>query len=521
VAFEGRSELGLRDYVRVLNRRRNVVIAAVAAVMGIALTAALVKTPVYEGKVRVLLKAPSSESLFDARTGERLDASRAVDTDLLVLKSEAIRAAVREQVDEAPKVSATSVGQTDVIEIRARHEDPERAAAITNAYATAYIDFRRSQAVEELLAAAGQIGDKISELQAQIDVAQGQQQAALIEQQALFKQRLDQLQVDAALKTGGAQLITPAAVPSEPVEPRPLRTAVFALAVGLLLGVGLAFLLDHLDDSVKTKDDLERSSGLAVVGLIPAAATWKATEEPRVLSVEEPTSPAAEAYRTLRTSVQFLGIERALGTLQVTSANAQEGKTTTLANLGVALARAGQPVVLVCCDLRRPRIHDFFGLSDKVGFTSVLLGDVPLWSAIQEVPGVDRLSLLAAGPLPPNPSELLATDRTAEVLGPLQAEGNLVLIDSPPVLPVTDALVLSRRVDATLLVCAAGRTSRKDVARAVELLGQVDAPLVGAVLNGVTAGGSYGYGYQYYRKEEAEKDEAEEQAGDRQREPTR
>jgi len=165
----------------------------------------------------------------------------------------------------------------------------------------------------------------------------------------------------------------------------------------------------------------------------------------------------------------------------------------------VALARAGQRVIIVCCDLRRPRIHEFFGLSNDSGFTSVLLGKVPLSAALQKVPGQARLSVMASGPLPPNPSELLSSKRTVEVITSLQAEADIVLIDSPPVLPVTDALVLSGRVDATILVCVSGATTRKDAARAVELLEQVDAPLVGTVLNGVSAANTYGYGGQYYR----------------------
>jgi polysaccharide biosynthesis transport protein len=493
---------GLRDYLRVLQRRKKVMILAASAVMIVALIPAFVQDPVYEGRAQVLLKTGSAESVFD-RTGERIDASRAVDTELLVLRSSPVREAVASELGKVPKVTGTSLGQVDALEIRARDADPQRAAAITNAYATAYIDFRRTQAVDDLLAAATQIQRKINELQPQIEAtADGSQKAALIEQQSVFKQRLDQLQVDAALKTGGAQLITPAAIPTSPVAPKPLRTAVFALAVGLIVGVAVAFLHEHLDDSVKTKEDLERvTPGQPVVGLIPAVPTWKATEEARVVSRDDPTSPTAEAYRTLRTSVQFLAVDRPLKTLQVTSANAKEGKTTTLANLGVALAGAGRPVVLVCCDLRRPRIHEFFGLPNDIGFTSVLLGEVPLWSAVQEVPGVPRLSLLASGALPPNPSELLSSPRTAEVLKPLQAEGNLVLVDSPPVLPVTDALVLSQHVDAVLLVSVVGRTTKKDLARASELLHQVDAPLLGTVLNGVSATDGYGYSYTYYQRD--------------------
>jgi capsular exopolysaccharide synthesis family protein len=321
---------------------------------------------------------------------------------------------------------------------------------------------------------------------------------AIFGQQALFRQKLDQLQVDAALKSGGAQLVTRASPSSSPVSPRPVRSAIIAGFLGLLLGIGLAVLIDYLDDSVKTKDDLERIlPKVPVIGLIPAVPGWRPTDKPRVVSLDEPTSAAAEAYRTLRTSVQFLALEQPLRSLQVTSPGAEEGKTTTLANLGVALASAGHRVVIVCCDLRRPRVHEFFGLDNSIGFTSILLGSVPLSSAIQPVRRQPGLSILPSGQVPPNPSELLTSARTLEVFTSLQAEADIVLVDSPPVLPVTDALVLSGRVDATLVVSVAQVTTKKELARAIELLQQVDAPIVGTVLNGVTAEGAYGYDYRY------------------------
>jgi succinoglycan biosynthesis transport protein ExoP len=287
-------------------------------------------------------------------------------------------------------------------------------------------------------------------------------------------------------------------VPSEPFKPQPVRSGALAAVVALFLGTGAAFFVEYLDDSVETKDDMARvAPSVPVLGLIPAVPGWRVTDGPQLVSLTDPKSPAAEAYRTLRTSIQFLGLDRPVGMVQITSPSAQEGKTTTLANLGVALARAGQRVILVCADLRRPRLHEFFDLSSATGFTSVLLGKVPLTAALQRVPQQNRLALLASGPLPPNPSELLASRRTLDVLESLRSEADVVLIDSPPVLPVTDALVLSDRVDATLLVCVSGATTRKDAARAVELLSQVDAPLVGTVLNGVTGEAAYGYAYDY------------------------
>ncbi len=496
--------LGPRDYLRILRRRRVIVLLGVFAVFVPVVLLSLVQTPIYEAQAELLIQDRSSETLFDPNSGVRNDPARQIQNELHIIESPPVRDAVREKLGSVPDVSATPIGQTDLVRVAATSTDPARAAEVANAYTDAYIAHRREQAVDDVLAASGQVQSKISELQKQIDAAPPEQREELVRAQSLFKQKLDQLQVDGALKQGGAQLVTPAVTPTTAVSPRPLRNGLLAVFVGLLLGICLAFLLNYLDDSVRTKDDFERvAPGLPVLGMIPVVSGWKTKDRPFLVSTHDPMSPAAEAYRTLRTSVQFLGLDQPMRILQLTSANAREGKTTTLANLAVALAGAGQRVLVVCCDLRRPRIHEFFGLGNEVGFTSALLGKVPLADAIQAVPDQPGIDLLASGPLPPNPSELLSSNRTAEVLNTLRVEYDIVLVDSPPILPVTDALVLSRRVDAVLLVSVAGATTRKEVVRATELLIQVEAPLVGAVLNGVDPEGSDGYAYQYYRYEES------------------
>jgi len=481
------------------------------------------QTPVYQGTAEVVLQTRTTESLFDPNTGEARDPARAVQTQIRVLESAPVMAAARRKIGSLPKVSASPVGQTDVIQVHVESTDARRAASAANAYADSYIEFRRKQAVEEVLAAGNEVQAKVDDLQNQIQLLDQQLSGrpplqqdqtekaiapvrqALVSQQSLFKQKLDQLQVDAALKTGGAQLVTPASVPTAPIKPRPARSAALALVIGLALGTGLAFFRDYLDDSIKTKEDVERAAGSrAVLGMIPAVGAWKDRKHALVASLVEPKSPVAEAYRTLRTSIQFMSLDRPMRTLQVTSAAASEGKSTTIANLGVALAQAGQRVVIVCCDLRRPRVHEFFALPNTIGFTSVLLGDVELASALQAVPGFERLQLLASGPVPPNPSELLAGRRAVEVLTAVQAEADVVLIDCPPVLPVTDAAVLSSRVDATLVVATAGTTTRKELQRTHELLDQVGAPVIGSVLNGVDPEGSYGYRYRYAYSETTE-----------------
>jgi len=513
------SELTLRDYLGVLQRRKKIVLLVVGVLAAGSLLSSFVQEPVYAASARLLLQPKQAESPFDANTGIRSDPVRALVTEIEVLNSQAVEAEVRRRIGTAPDVLATPIGQTDVVRVTAESTDPKRAADVANAYASAYIDVRRQQAVDGLLAAGKEIQDKLTDLQQQIRGLDSQvtaapapdqgairesvseQRQALVQQQSVFKQTLDKLTVDANLASGGAQLVGNALIPTAPIRPKPMRGAVLAAVVGLVLGAGVAFLVEYLDDSIKTREDLERiSAPVPVIGVIPLVGGWKEQEEERLVSLTDPTSAAAEAYRTLRTAIQFVALDRPMGIVQVTSSNASEGKTTTLANLGVALAKAGQRVVLVCCDLRRPRLHEFFGLPNDVGFTSLLLGEAPLSRALQAVPDVPRLRLLASGPLPPNPSELLSSSRTREVFGALKADADIVLIDSPPVLPVTDALVLFRQVDATLMVFSAGGTSQKQASTALAMAKQVDAPLVGTVLNGVTAlsgyGNQYSYGYQ-------------------------
>lgn len=497
--------LALRDYLTVLRSRRKVVVLTMLALAVPILVLSLLKTPLYSADAELLLQQRSSETLFDSNTGARNDPARVVQNEIRIIESEPVRAMVRQQIGDAPEISAAPILQTDLIRVTATSTDARRAAAAANAYATSYIDYRRKQAVDDTLAASQEVQSKISGLQAQIDKTPPEQRGALVDAQSLFQQKLDELQVDAALKQGGAQMVTPAVVPKSPSSPKPVRNTIVAAMLGVAAGVALAFLLEYLDDSVKSKDDLQRAApGVPVLGLVPVVTGWRAKQDAYLISVAEPNSPVAEAYRALRTAIQFLALDHPMGTLQVTSANPREGKTTTLSNLAIALASTGQRVLVICCDLRRPRVHEFFGLDNDIGFTSALLGKVPLAGAIQPVPGQPTLSLLASGPLPPNPSELLASHRTAEVLATLRDSYDIVLLDSPPILPVTDALVLSGHVDATLLVAIAGTTTRKEASRAVELLRQVEAPLVGAVLNGVDKEGSDRYGYEYYRREEPE-----------------
>jgi len=210
-----------------------------------------------------------------------------------------------------------------------------------------------------------------------------------------------------------------------------------------------------------------------------------------LIALRDPRAPASEAYRTLRTNIQFSSLDKPLHTLLATSTAPDEGKSTTLANLAVTMAQAEQRVILVDCDLRRPILHTLFGLVNEAGLTSMILAqeDAP---PLQET-GVPGLSLLASGPLPPRPADILGSRRMEAVIARLRAEADIVLFDTPPVVAVTDAAVLATRVDGVLLVFQAGKTSRERARRARDMLEKVKANIVGVVLNNAEVEQGYGY----------------------------
>jgi capsular exopolysaccharide synthesis family protein len=506
----------LRTYLKVLKSRKRTIVVVFVLVVAAVLAYSFAQTKQYTATAEVLIQPSGAPPQVGGTETTSLQPSD-IQTQVQLISSAPVKASVTTKLGKkAPDVSVTPVGQTDVIDVAATSPRPQEAAAVANAYATSYVDFRRGQAVDSLVGAAQQVQAKIRDIDGQVAALNNQvasapssqrssvqqsvtpQLNALSDQEAALKTQLGQLQLNSAVQTGAAQVVTPAAVPTSPSSPQIVRNGLIGAAVGLLLGIGIAFLRDYFDDSVRTKEDLERAGGgLPVLGVIPTLQGWKDKSATIVDSLTAPTSPVAESYRALRTSIQFAGMDRPIRRLQITSPSAEEGKTTTVANLGVALAATGQKVVIVDCDLRRPRVHEFFGMSNEVGVTSLLLGRSTLSEVCQDVPEQEGLALLASGPLPANPSEILQSRAMARLLEDVAPEAGAVLLDCPPVLPVTDAAALSAHVDGTLVVASAKATGAKVVARALEVLGQVGAPVMGTVLNDVSSDEAYGYAYKY------------------------
>lgn len=514
--------------LRVLRRRKWTVLIIAMLAMLAAVGASQLQTPRYRATTDLLLLSPAEAAGLGASAAGR---PVSVANEQLVVTSQAVRERVRANLGAAPPVTTAPVAGSDVLTITAVSSDPGYAATVANAYAAAYIDYKRDAAVEELLAAGDKIQPRIADLQAQIDAIDAQvgsvpppEQAALeqrlrpqrdrlLTQQAGYKQRFDDLSLGASSLDGAAQVLTPATEPSAPFSPEPVRAGILGLGIGLTFGVALALVSEFLDDRLRTREEVERTTGLTVLAMIPPTVPRRRQRKRKdndaalLVSVDDPSSTQAEAYRALRTSIQFLGIERPVRSVQIASAAPREGKTTTAANLAVTLALAGLKVVIVDCDLRRPRLQEYFGLRRDVGFTSLLVGETPLAAALQPVRDLPNLQVVTSGPRPPNPSELLAGNRAVEVLDSLQAVADIVVVDTPALLPVADAAIVAGRVDATIVVVWPRNTTRGGLRRALETLRQVDASVVGIVLNraGVEAGYGYGYddGYRYVDNEDA------------------
>jgi polysaccharide biosynthesis transport protein len=505
------AEANLRTYLQIIGRRLTWLLAVTALIVAVAVAFIAVQKKQYSATAQLLVQ-PASGSV--PTSGSQTVSSTDVLTELQLVSSGPVRGQITRKLGFAPNISAAEAGQSNLIAVTATAATPLEAADVANVYAKTFVAEQATSAINALDAAEQQLQKQINALDTQLQPLESEKApsagatstiSALSSQEAVLKEQLAQLQVTGAETPGGVEVVTLASPPSSQSSPKPLLDGGLALVLGLLLGVAAAFAVEYFDDKVYTKDDAERlSGGVPVLAMIPRMKTWKKSGRPMLITELDPFSTVTEAYRSLRTSLQFAGHDGQLKTILITSASGSEGKTSTVANLGVVLAQAGQKVVIVGCDLRRPRIASFLRLNETPGFTSVLLGQADLKVALQPVPTIPGLAILGTGPIPPNPTDLVGSAKAAEIFQLLANNFDIVLIDSPPLLPVTDALVLSAYADAVLMVVMVGKTTRPEVQRASELLAQVGARPTGVVLNKAVRrsgnGPAYGYGYPYAYK---------------------
>lgn len=518
--------LALHDYIAVVRHRKWIIIAAVILAPLAAILYSLAQTPVYEGSAKVLL---SRENLANTLTGAA-DPNGAVENQTL-MQTQADVARVPEIAkrviddlgieDMTPgqfldQSSVSAAESSEILTFAFRDDDQGLAAAAATAYAHEYVDYRHQIDAAPLRGAREQVTKRLEQLS-----AAGEEGSSLY---ASLAKRDQELATREALQTSNANVIQSADGASQ-VLPRTTLNAVGGLLFGIVVGLGLAFLREALDTRVRSADQVGERLGIPLLARIPEPPK-KLREEAKLVSVAEPRGGGAEAFRMLRTNIEFATLDRDVNSIMVTSALDREGKSTTVANLAVAFARAGRHVILVDLDLRRPYVDRFFDLQGTPGVTQVILGRAELEGALTRVPimpddrdepsrdpdGIGspqaytsdtngaggQLEVLTSGPIPPDPGEFVATRKLATMLDQLRKRADLVLIDSPPLLQVGDAMTLSSGVDAVVLVTRLKILRRGPVSEAHRLLDTMRARKLGFVVTGAqTEHGYYGYGYGF------------------------
>jgi capsular exopolysaccharide synthesis family protein len=297
----------------------------------------------------------------------------------------------------------------------------------------------------------------------------------------VLMKRLKETNLTGGLKSSNIRIVDKAEVPLVPVRPKIKLNILLSAGLGLLLGTALVFFFEYMDNTVKTTDDIERYIKLPLLGPIMVMKSKNGTV-PETITYSDPKSTISEAYRTIRTGVIFSSTDHQQRSLLVTSAEPKEGKTVISCNLAITMAQAGNRVLLIDADMRKPRIHKVFGLDNSVGLSSLLVGQGKLKHAVQKSP-IPNLMLLTSGPIPPNPSELLGSEQMKKLLASMKEGFDRIVIDSPPTVAVTDSTILGNMVDQVLLVVSSGQTSREVVARCKQIFNDVQAQLLGVVLN--------------------------------------
>jgi len=509
----------LRRQIAIVRAWLPLLVVSVLLAAGAAFVVSSVLPKVYEAKAR--LNVGQSLSAVNPDYNQLLVSQRlsttyaAVATTRPILETVIGKLGLGVTSDELLKrVRADAPLDSTLLAIVAQDADPARAAAIANALAeeliaaSPAIQGRQAEFQASIDAGLKATQDQINAIQAQVETLSGltNRTAAQDADLATLEGRLVSLRSTYAtllsFSSGNASnllsVVEPAVAPIDPISPRPLLNTLLAAVLGLFLAAGVAFLAEHLDDAIKDSDGVQEVAGLSTLGTIGRMKGDRARSEIyRLAALLYPRSGVAEAYRTLRTNIEFASVDAPIRTLLVTSSIPGEGKTVTASNLAVVFAQAGRQVLLVDADLRKPGIHLVFDLPNAHGLTTLLRSDEVSLDALAHQSEQTNLRILTTGPLPPNPAELVGSRRMQTVLGRLKTGEDLVIFDSPPLQAVTDSAILSSFVDGTLFVIDAGHSRRGAVHQGREALARAGANVLGAVLNRIPARAHSNYADYY------------------------
>lgn len=447
-------------------------------------------------------------------------------------KRSAVRQATAEALglDSLPAYTIRPVPSTQLMEITVTDTSPERAQAVANELANQLISQSPTASEQEERERQAFIDQQLDDLEQEITATQTEIQEKQQELAGLFSARqIAELEAEirelqSALnilqsnygnllsnsKRGAINtlsLVEAAGLPSSPIGPQVFTFTLLIAVIGMVLTASVVYLIEYLDDSIRTPDDVSKITGLPTLAGI--ARIKSEDEYGKLITIEHPRSPISEAYRVLRTGIQFSSIDNPEQVkLLVTSANPAEGKSLTVANLAVVMAQAGRNVLIMDADLRKPRQHQVFNLNKNQGLTNLLLefnltdradASLALVKRFIQQAQVPGLQVLCSGPVPPNPSELLGSAKMRALLPLLSSQFDVIILDSPPALAVTDSVLLSPRVDGVLLVAQAGKTKRGHLQQVNDRLQEANAHVAGVVLNRLSPRGDGYYYYYYYR----------------------
>jgi succinoglycan biosynthesis transport protein ExoP len=485
-----------------------------------AVAASLRQSAVYESSADVLLRYQSLPSALSGITDPNsysyfIDPVRSTDTQLqiaeLPLLAGRVDAALRKRgitTDAGGAISVESVTDTDLLRFTAETGDQRTATAIAGEYARQFTRYHKQLDTSS-------ISDAVRGLQARIDTLEAEGTARARTEAADLRSKVDQLQTLLTLQTSNAVVVR---VPTgaAKIRPTPRKYGELGIVLGLVLGIGFAFLREAFDTRLRTAEQISGTLKLAQLGRLPAPP--RALDKNRqLIMLEQPSSVGADAFRRLRMNLEFASIDKQSQVVMFTSALAQEGKSTTVCNLAVAMALAGKTVAVVDLDLHRPTVSKFFDIGrEHPGLTNVVLGDTNIDAALKPVAlegssggesagrrTAGTLFVLPAGVLPPDPGEFVGLEGVGRVIAALRERVEVILLDTPPLLAVGDGLTIARYTDAIVALVRAEQARRPVTGELSTVLSRLPAVKLGFVLagtSGVDAPGYYGYGYQDYSR---------------------
>ena len=502
----------LREYLDVLRARKWAFILVFALVLGLSLAFSYRQTPQYVASSRMLVLGTPADTqgiLSIPHLGTEAEVLESVEVAQIAKKTLGVELSPDELLGS---VSATPVSDTQVLSITYSNEDPQFAADAANSFTNAYITFKQEGARDAILPLVDSLNekrleltDRITRLERQIELAPNPQEAEFREQQKtqleaeldLLEQRIETaLAIEVQIEQGGGRVLQPASPPAEPSSPDHKTNGIIGGVFGIIAGLAAAFARDRLDNRFRSRVDAEKTLSAPVLATVPK---FKVPRGDKSIVLTDPRGSASESYRTLRTNLQFLAGQQGAKSIVVTSPSSSEGKTVTTVNLAIALAQAGQRVVVVSADLRRPTVERHFGVDgNSRGLSSWLSGESGSLDSVIVPTNVDNVAVVPSGPIPDHPAELLTSTRLDQLIATLSERADVVLFDSVPTLAVADAAILSSRADAAVLVIDSSSTHRPAALHSKEELERVGGSLLGVVLNFFDVGGSPYYYYNYY-----------------------